>query len=430
MYNGGYTVKIAPELPVPYRISNQCGKVKRGIRASLICQEGEAVAKIIFIVLIAVLLVTLGLIYSSYKKGSLTPEEAFARDGGLRLVLEVDDTATRDRPRGEVVGKMVEIIRDRVHQLGVRNALVRREGDKRIVIQLPGMEDAERAKRLVGRKALLEFKLVREPEELARALQNLDLVLKGAHMGDGGMKTDAAGKPIEEKTTENKGEIFEDSAVAEASVSVKTHGDSILDEMIPPIPGYGEVETIPNVFDDERPFTSYLLTPFRGGAAVNETNIETVDRLLTTPEAKRAIPPRSEFLWAAESRPFQEGGRGRILYLVEEKAGLTGHSIMDAAARSDPDYPSDLNVMFRLDREGTVIFTKLTALNIGRQLAIVLDGKVISAPVIQTKIPGGEARITGLESDQEANDLAIVLRSGSLPATITITEEQIVPPGR
>jgi protein-export membrane protein SecD len=87
-----------------------------------------------------------------------------------------------------------------------------------------------------------------------------------------------------------------------------------------------------------------------------------------------------------------------------------------------------LNVGFRLNRQGAIIFSRFTGDNIGRRIAIVLDGKVRSAPVVQSKIPGGEGRITGLDSDEEANDVAIVLRAGALPAPVSIIEERTVGP--
>jgi protein-export membrane protein SecD len=387
-------------------------------------------AKKILIILIPIIIVAIGLQYSSFKKGSMTPEEAFAREGGLRMVLEVEFSPVSSNRSGEVVDKMVEIIKYRVNQLGVRKALVQREDGKNIVVQLPGIEDVERVKRLVGRRALLEFKVVRDSDELIRALQNLDLVLRGVREGGEDNKTNAATAPPEEMAAKNDGSLSKNSALAHAPAAAKTRGDSILDEILPPLPEDEGVEPAPEVFSEDRPFTSYMLTAHGGGVAVNETNVKTVDLLLATSQAKKAIPSRSEFLWAIATKPFQGGGRGKTLYLVEKRASLTGRTIVNAAARPDPYDSSRLDVIFTLDEEGTVMFTKLTARIIGRQLAVVLDGEVCSAPVVQTKIPGGEARITGLESDEEANDLAIMLRSGSLPAAITIMEALIVPPAR
>jgi preprotein translocase subunit SecD len=120
--------------------------------------------------------------------------------------------------------------------------------------------------------------------------------------------------------------------------------------------------------------------------------------------------------------------KGRVLYLVEKNPTLDGSSLVDAFTTSDPDNPTLLNVSFRLNREGAIKFGRFTGENIGRRIAIVLDQRIRSAPVVQSKIPGGEGRITGLKDDAEASDLAIVLRAGALPAPFAIAEERTVGP--
>jgi preprotein translocase subunit SecD len=140
------------------------------------------------------------------------------------------------------------------------------------------------------------------------------------------------------------------------------------------------------------------------------------------------MPPTSEFYWGNKPQPVQGGGEGRVLYLLDRRATLDGSTLIDATTRPDPDDPTMLNVGFRLNRQGAIVFSRFTGDNIGRRIAIVLDGKVRSAPVVQTKIPGGEGRITGLDSDEEANDVAIVLRAGALPAPVEVIEERTVGP--
>jgi preprotein translocase subunit SecD len=178
----------------------------------------------------------------------------------------------------------------------------------------------------------------------------------------------------------------------------------------------------------DRPFTSYLVSSYDGGVVVDERRMETVAALLATEQAQRAIPKGDTLLWSHEPLPMQDGGEGRVLYMVEKVPTLDGSSLVDATTNPDPDDPSRLNVGFRLNRQGAIVFGRFTGENIGRRIAIVLDQKVRSAPVVQTKIPGGEGRITGLDSDEEAADLAIVLRAGALPAPVSIAEERTVGP--
>jgi protein-export membrane protein SecD len=368
-------------------------------------------AKVIFIVLIVLFFVTIGFLYSSCETEKLTPEEFFTKKGGLRLVLEVDDTSLGGDQREEVVEKMAEIIRDRVNQLGVKKPLVQREGKRRIVVQLPEVRDAERVKKLVGWKALLEFKLVRENDEVKRVFDRLDLVLRGVRVGDDDAETS-------------------ESADAEVVASKEAGRDSILDELTPLLQAIRDAERPTEVYSENGPFTSYLMPSVSRRLVVDEKNMKKMKLLLATPQARSVIPAASELLWGFESKEMQDGRMGRMLYLVEKEARLTGRSIVNATAGADPYSSSDFNVSFTLDHEGASKFAQLTALNIGRQIAIVLDGMVCTAPVIQTEIPGGKGRITGFDSDEEATDLAIALKSGSLPAALTIIEERVVPPSR
>jgi protein-export membrane protein SecD len=218
------------------------------------------------------------------------------------------------------------------------------------------------------------------------------------------------------------------TAVAKAKPAEPKPEATALDSLIPEIPGTKEVEVPLQEISKDRPFSSYLVSLYGGAAVVDDRSRHAVDLLLGTEQARRVIPRGSEFLWDAESRPLEDGGVGRLLYLVEAKATLSGRALVNAGTQPNPDDPSSLDVSFQLNREGALIFSRFTGENIGRRIAIVLDGKVRSAPVVQSKIPGGEGRITGRFSDEEAGDLAIVLRAGALPAPVDIVEERTVGP--
>ena len=331
--------------------------------------------------------------------------------GGVHLVMEVDDSKLDANARRDVMDRAIKIYRNRIDQFGVSEPTIQQQGDKRIIVELPGLEDVDRAHRILGQTAQLEFRLVREPDELSRILQSLDRNLRGV------------------KVT---GTVVDTSSVSadttKVAVADTSHGGASVDSLLPTLAA-GEEGNVPlPKASEDRPFTSYLLTMFDGGAVVDDRQYEVVDALLKTEQARRAFPSNSEFLWGHEAMPMQEGGMGRVLYLVEAKPTLDGSSLVDAMTRPDPDDPSRLNVGFRLNRQGAIVFSRFTGENIGRRIAIVLDDKVRSAPVVQSKIPGGEGRITGLDSDEEAGDLAIVLRAGALPAPFQIVEERTVGP--
>lgn len=226
------------------------------------------------------------------------------------VVLDLPDREV-DAVKKLAVDQALETIRNRIDQFGVSEPDIRRQGDRRILIQLPGIKDSERAKDLIGKTALLEFKL--------------------------------------------------------------------LDET-------GDVQ-----------------------AAVNGNP-----------------PPGSELLY--EEQVNRETNRKtKVPYLVKKNSLLTGAYLTDARVQIDSQY-NEPYVGIKFDKKGARIFEKVTEENVNRRLAIVLDNKVYSAPVIQEKIPGGEARITGRFSAEEARDLAIILRAGALPAPVNILEERTVGP--
>ncbi len=333
--------------------------------------------------------------------------------GGAHLVMEVDDSKLDENARRDVMDRAIKIYRNRIDQFGVAEPTIQQMGEKRIIVELPGLEDVERAENILGQTAQLEFRLVREPDEISRVLQALDRNLRGVTVHGTVVDTTAVNTP---------------DAAASTSTTPAPDATSSVDSLLPTMP-VGEEGNIPlPEASADRPFTSYLVTMFDGGAVVDNRQVEVVDLLLKTEQAKRAIPSNSEFLWGHEARPMEGGGNGRVLYMVEANPTLDGSSLVDATTRPDDTDPSRLNVGFRLNRQGAIVFSRFTGENIGRRIAIVLDHRIRSAPVVQSKIPGGEGRITGLESDEEAGDLAIVLRAGALPAPFKIVERRTVGP--
>jgi protein-export membrane protein SecD len=340
--------------------------------------------------------------------------------GGMHVVLEVDDSKLDDNAKKDAVDRAMKILRNRVDQFGVAEPVIQQQGAHRIIIQLPGVDDPERVRGLIGRTALLQFRLVREQDEVARVLSALDLALRGVKVE--GTVVDTTGVVVNDTTATDT------TGTAVAAADSVPGADTGIDSLLPTLPGVEDVEVPMQTASEDKPFTSYLVSYVNGGVVVDERYKETIDALLATPQAQRAIPGRSEWLWQNHALPLEGGGMGRVLYLCESKATLDGSTLVDATTRPDPDDPTMLNVGFRLNRQGAIIFARFTGENIGRRIAIVLDDQVRSAPVVQTKIPGGEGRITGLDSDEEASDLAIVLRAGALPAPVNIIEERTVGP--
>jgi preprotein translocase subunit SecD len=213
--------------------------------------------------------------------------------------------------RDYAVDQSLETIRNRIDQFGVSEPIIQREGQENILIQLPGIQDPERAKEIIGKTALLEFKLV------------------------------------------------DDSANVEDAI-------------------------------------------------------------------KNGPPPGRQLLYGHAGRG--EGvGTEKQAYVLESRPLMTGEYIQDARVRPAQQLQG-ASVELILNGAGARLFEQITAANVKRRLAIVLDNRVYSAPVIQERIGGGRASITGNFDIKEARDLSIVLRAGALPAPVEILEERTVGP--
>lgn len=225
--------------------------------------------------------------------------------GGMHLLLKVDTSHLEGQAKLDACDRAVEVIRNRIDEFGVRETSIQKQGDDEIVVQLPGVTDRQRAIDLIGKTAMLEFKIVsNDTDKLKEAISG----------------------------------------------------------------------TVPEGYE-----------------------------LKYTPE---------------EHEPL----------LLEKQAVLVGDSLTDASVRFDQSQFSEPIVGLRFNPAGAKKFSEVTAANVGKRLAIVLDGKVQSAPRIREAIPSGEAVITGRFDVAAAQDLALVLRVGALPAPMHIEEERTVGP--
>ncbi|WP_419655590.1 protein translocase subunit SecD [Desulfosarcina variabilis] len=231
-------------------------------------------------------------------------------EGVREVVLDLPDKEA-DHIRKMAVDQALETIRNRIDQFGVSEPDIRIQGERRVLVQLPGIKDTKRAKGLIGKTALLEFKLLDEDHDIESAL-------------------------------------------------------------------------------------------------------------------KGNVPASSEILYETKEDPTTHH-ISKIPYLVKKRTSLTGAYLTDAKVQIDSQY-NEPYVSITFDKKGARLFARITEENVKKRLAIVLDDNIYSAPVIQEKIAGGEARITGNFTTEEARDLAIVLRAGALPAPVQILEERTVGP--
>ncbi|MDD5043945.1 MAG: protein translocase subunit SecD [Candidatus Omnitrophica bacterium] len=226
-------------------------------------------------------------------------------EGGMHLLLKVDTSKLSEAARQDAADRALEVIRNRIDQFGVREPSIQRQGEDEIVVQLPGVTERQRAIDIIGKTALLEFKLVSaDSDKIKQALEG-------------------------------------------------------------------------------------------------------------------SVPEGYELKYSQEdSEPL----------LLEKATLLTGDKLKSASVRFESTQFNEPVVTLDFNSDGAKKFAEITAANVGRRLAIVLDGKVQSAPKIREAIPSGEAVITGRFTPEKAQDLALVLRVGALPAPMYIEEERTIGP--
>ncbi len=327
--------------------------------------------------------------------------------GGMYVVLEVDKSKLKPEEAEDAQERALEIIRNRVDQFGVSEPIIQKAGMNRIVVELPGLQDVERAKQLIGRTAQLEFKLLDEPESIRQLFNQIDGAL-------------AKAKPEKEKTsakTETKPQTAEEKSLTELFTAPKKDTAAKADTAT--LPADEELT--------QRPFTALLEQLSQEGYSyrVEMGDVPRVRQMLENPEVKALIPEEVELSWSTRSQS-DRGIEYMFLYVVKKQVELSGKYLTDARPAFDQFRRPIVN--FQLTKEGGRIFAALTGANIGKPLAIILDGKVESAPVIQSKIRDRGQIELGNAKFEEAQDLAVVLRAGALPAPVKIAESRVIGP--
>ena len=329
----------------------------------------------------------------------------------------------------DAVNRALEVIRNRVDQFGVSEPTILKQGSNRIIVELAGVQDPERARNLIRQTALLEFSLLKEPDVVQAVITRIDNVLKSIRTGidldslvafavsttDTSDITLTALAESKDKSI-SVDEIF--GVTTNESISAGSEGSVIVDEQI---------------FED-RPFSA-LLRNIGGDIGVPAENVKAVRRILALEEVKAALPADMKIIWSNNKRDF--GGRGlpsetyNVLYAVNREPGLTGDVVTSASANFGGGSSSASGqpvVYLNMNSEGARAWSRLTGANINKRIAIILDDKVHSAPVIRSKIPSGNTVIEGMNSINEAKDLSIILRAGALPAPMEVIEERTIGP--
>lgn len=323
----------------------------------------------------------------------------------------------------DAVDRTLEVIRNRVDRFGVSEPSITKQGDRRLVIELAGVTDVERAKKIIGDTALLEFKLVKDNDVARTVLQDIDNAWKRHIQGD-------AANGSEDSTAANDTTL---SSVEKASQEETSSVDALLGTGILPTDsgaanGSDTDLLINPSYGQDYPFFALLDQNYTD---IPAQNLLAVKRIINHPKIQRVIPNDIEirFYSKPDIRNEEEFYRFEVL---KKEPEITGRYLENAdvtiSSGSQSLTQGQPEVSLKFDSDGARIFSRVTGANVGKRLAIVLDGNIASAPNIDERIPRGEAVIRGSFTMQEANDLAIVLRAGALPAPVVPIEERTVGP--
>ncbi|MCD6501643.1 protein translocase subunit SecD, partial [bacterium] len=353
------------------------------------------------------------------------------------------------RERTQAIDGALEVVRSRIDQFGVSEPIIQRAGNDRIVVELPGIQDAKRARELIKETAILKFQLVRRDKEVTRYVDRIDGVLRNNpdllnavyHIDNAAdtestsvsetipEQVDNTGATAESTPPKESGEKVSMNDLMAAKKDTGTTAEEVAKSGLFEGDTAGAIPEEAPTEEVSRPFSS-LVEASNGVIMVPRNEYEIVKRIIELPEVIDALPRGSVLRWAAKDEVVR-GVQYRFLYLLNSKVELTGDHIDKASfgfgSGTDPRSAGKPVVNMSFDAKGSRIFAQVTGANIGRRLAIVLNDKVFSAPNIRGKI-SGNAQITGIDELDEAKMISIVLRAGSLPVPLNIKSERTVGP--
>ena len=365
-------------------------------------------------------------------EGKLKDVFATSANSG-KINFRSTDKEVEDFIRQEVDGSVqraFEIIRTRVDKFGVTQPNVQLiEGTSRIQVELPGVSNVERVRDLLQGVAKLEFWEVYQPQEYQETLLNINTFWVENRM--------------EKTETEKKNDLI----ILDTTSTASTGNDLIMDDA----DDTAQTDSLGNVVVNEgdssatedllvdtdttqnqavSPLLSRLVNLGRNSLSYEALDTSTINKILNDQKVKDMIPKDMKFFWGVKPDAQDKGKAFYTLYVIKTstggKAPMTGDVVTDA--RQDINPNGQVEVSLAMNGEGASLWKDLTGKNVQRQIAIVLDDYVYSAPNVNEEIGGGRSSISGNFTVDEAKDLANILKAGKLPAPTRIVEEAVVGP--
>lgn len=324
--------------------------------------------------------------------------------GGMHLALELDESRGTVTDRNDALEQAVTVVRNRIDQFGVAEPVVQRVGNERIIVELPGIDDAQRAAAVVQQAAFLEFQITDKTNALERVVPRLDAIARQI-----GLASTAADPRPAPTAIPGVGGLLSTPDSVTDSTAAGAEGEGAA---AAPLTG-GPFAT------GVRPSGQI---PGQYYVATRESRL--IDTLLKRAEIQAAIPPGKVVRWGTDTVGIG-ADTYRSLWVLDSRPIITGEYVTDARPQQDPQ--SGSVVTFQLNAEGARRFRTETGRHVGDNMAIVLDQRVITAPVLQSAIGrNGQITLGGGRRLQEAQDLALVLRAGSLQTPLRIVESRSI----
>lgn len=309
------------------------------------------------------------------------------------------------------VSNSFNVLRNRIDRFGVTQPSIQKLGNTgRILVELPGVKEPERVRKLLQGTASLEFWTTYYASEIAPYLEEANAVLAQS--------------------------LAEDTPAAEVKAEETTASDDIVSQELK-AQGTSTDEASVEAYKKANPLFA-VLSPsgFRDNACIGfaaAADTALINKYLARPEVAAVFPAEFKAMWTVKSSDFIQDSNIYDLVAIKAssrdgKAPLDGGYVTDARVEYNDRQGGEPSVSMTMNAEGANVWARLTKENVGRQIAIVLDGTVYSYPNVLNEISGGVSSITGHFSIEEATDLTNVLKSGKLPAPATIVQEQVVGP--
>jgi SecD/SecF fusion protein len=320
----------------------------------------------------------------------------------------------------QAIDRSFQILRARIDKFGVTQPNIQKlEGSGRILVELPGVDNPTRVRKLLQGSAKLEFWETYDTAEAFKHLSSANDMLAKVMKSEAGTKSDST-------KTDTAASALAGLAKPSAIKPDSTKKDTANKEKT-----FEEFSAENPLFAYLRPYADENNMLITKGSACGISMVKDtakINAMLNRFEVKAVLPSTIKFFWAYKG--FGNNNEAVVLHAV--KAGKDGNPSLEGDkitdARRDISQSGDIEVAMNMNAEGARIWKNLTKQNIGKSIAIVLDDVVYSAPTVQNEIPNGRSSITGSFTNEEAADLANILKSGKLPAPTRIVEEAVVGP--